>query len=147
MAFQYISCYSLSEMGDRISKDIRVSIHLMLLFIECRRTMGQRLEPFQYISCYSLSGRAVKNKCRRMAFQYISCYSLSRTTVTAVVGGFVSIHLMLLFILEPDYIQQQSCVSIHLMLLFILSTVGVYAMQQCFNTSHVTLYQERNVPG
>ena len=77
-AFQYISCYSLSEKDQPEGIAGRlVSIHLMLLFIRYIKFMGLEEDVFQYISCYSLSVPSS-----------ITSYSLSD----------VSIHLMLLFI-------------------------------------------------
>ena len=77
----------------------KVSIHLMLLFIEilihqlfkifafqyiscyslsnARRMFPRQCIPFQYISCYSLSIGNVKSHYASPPFQYISCYSLS----------------------------------------------------------------------
>ena len=77
-AFQYISCYSLSEKtfvkyftrrlvsihlmllfiviySSRSKAKNVVSIHLMLLFIEAALFSEQGDDVFQYISCYSLS--------------------------------------------------------------------------------------------
>ena len=76
------------------------------------------------------------------SFQYISCYSLSERTFIFVIRTSVSIHLMLLFISESVRgisalmkFQYISCYS--------LSEDGQVTMelQQCFNTSHVTLYR------
>ena len=53
--FQYISCYSLSSAKVRIPCGIRVSIHLMLLFIGSISQERSEYMSFQYISCYSLS--------------------------------------------------------------------------------------------
>ena len=78
----------------------KVSIHLMLLFIEIVKLSGLGEDAFQYISCYSLS---VRGGNRKTVYR-------------------VSIHLMLLFI-GAGLIALMSCcvVSIHLMLLFILA--------------------------
>ena len=120
VTFQYISCYSLSlcwcavlriTFGFNTShvtlyrkgwRDfqwfVKVSIHLMLLFIDGVLTAFVAVFVFQYISCYSLSsGR---------------CMSLALPAV--------SIHLMLLFILLATLqVGMLNGVSIHLMLLFI----------------------------
>ena len=96
--FQYISCYSLSLLImwfgiDELSFNTshvtlyrkisikgywqgRVSIHLMLLFINLNIRKEPDKNRFQYISCYSLS--AVRCRLNSpLLFQYISCYSLS----------------------------------------------------------------------
>ena len=118
--FQYISCYSLSRKypwGNQ--REIGVSIHLMLLFIEdelskiadsgrfntSHVTLYRYIRGiiivilwFQYISCYSLSiPEDVQDKIKKL-FQYISCYSLSVWSSLSFLKWFVSIHLMLLFI-------------------------------------------------
>ena len=99
MKFQYISCYCLS---------LPPLPYFLNVF------------QFQYISCYCLSKNQQKNRLRifnfntshvtvyRRAepvlhrsyeFQYISCYCLSSTIVEPGIRTFISIHLMLLFIL------------------------------------------------
>ena len=97
--FQYISCYSLSKLWTdlymleigfntshvtlyriwrtRTSRNIWVSIHLMLLFIAGRNSHIRDFQTFQYISCYSLSPTCGQNLPPEQMFQYISCYSLS----------------------------------------------------------------------
>ena len=35
--FQYISCYCLSQESNKGCRNVRISIHLMLLFIECNK--------------------------------------------------------------------------------------------------------------
>ena len=77
IAFQYISCYSLSFWQNQNSMQLgEVSIHLMLLFIT-----GEDLRDY-------IGGK----------FQYISCYSLSYLWQNRAALDHVSIHLMLLFI-------------------------------------------------
>ena len=53
------------------------------------------------------------------SFQYISCYSLSESITAPVEERLVSIHLTLLFINQQKETEHQ---------------------EECFNTSHVTLY-------
>ena len=55
----------------------RVSIHLMLLFIEKNIINKDLGIMFQYISCYSLSNLDGAISDSVFLFQYISCYSLS----------------------------------------------------------------------
>ena len=104
-----------------ICSEVPVSIHLMLLFIEV-----------------SGVGSAVVE-----AFQYISCYSLSTSDAGIAVFFCVSIHLMLLFIYPLSFrlfkskmFQYISCYSLSQQLL------RQIFREDCFNTSHVTLYQK-----
>ena len=75
-----------------------VSIHLMLLFISNNRYKRRQSTKFQYISCYSLSALIIGSSRFLLMFQYISCYSLSGCVRRVCNIRFVSIHLMLLFI-------------------------------------------------
>ncbi len=139
--FQYISCYSLSEIprGQVIATPVFQYISCYSLSLSQGRVI-KRITRFQYISCYSLSISAcisalafpsfntshvtlylsnrqslfILNK-----FQYISCYSLSGIVFNFSSTNFVSIHLMLLFILTEILLKQHRI---------------------RFNTSHVTLY-------
>ena len=98
--FQYISCYCLSTHHLSIHNRNRISIHLMLLFINC-----------YIVNCLLCS-----------IFQYISCYCLSYTLSNRNINHNISIHLMLLFIpFTFPFIRSSIVISIHLMLLFILS--------------------------
>ena len=140
----------------------------MLLFIgiDSLETLNEFL--FQYISCYSLSRFAVIFKQDSYMFQYISCYSLSdrHQDLRIFHAGFNTSHVTLYQMLSSE----KPCgmiVSIHLMLLFINGTqinqsptisfqyISCYSLshsEQClsrsvsrFNTSHVTLYQRRDI--
>ena len=74
-------------------------------------------------------------------FQYISCCYLSSPALKVKSWVFVSIHLMLLFILRSaTTIFYIAFVSIHLMLLFILTFCLAEIFGPCFNTSHVVIY-------
>ena len=125
--FQYISCYSLSRSGDASALHLRVSIHLMLLFIEPNRNQNKQQFLFQYISCYSLSVNAQQELELANMFQYISCYSLSLSKGRDIRG-------LTMF-------QYISCYSLS-------DTVNNFGCTICsFNTSHVTLYQTvKSVP-
>ena len=106
--FQYISCYSLSGSGECCSCNKKVSIHLMLLFIEMSGKCNLEAIRFQYISCYSLSeiSLQIHGKIQRFntshvtlylgigkmfdvanEFQYISCYSLSHLDTSGISSG------------------------------------------------------------
>ena len=167
-----------------------VSIHLMLLFIFFCILFLLSPSWFQYISCYSWSVQGAAEMpwlisfntshvtlylqqmvadADEVTFQHISCYSLSDQYTVKPFSNTVSIHLMLLFILEtvrdhPEYSRfntshvtlyreevvwygTENCVSIHLMLLFIvLAKPKQYAAWRSFNTSHVTLYLTAHEP-
>ena len=122
---------------------------------------------FQYISCYCLSSVIQVDRFHASSFQYISCYCLSylrhvyshlslnfNTSHVTVYryhstsfffATFISIHLMLLFILYQNYFQTK---------LFYFNTSHVtvypyftkpkYARYFYFNTSHVTVYPPHN---
>ena len=123
--FQYISCYSLSCGSIGLNPQLRVSIHLMLLFIVIPSGTWNKTGTvsihlmllfiskyfdsvpiefmFQYISCYSLS-LITDGYDDVIVFQYISCYSLSLRMWMLQANHHVSIHLMLLFII----VQQEA---------------------------------------
>ena len=78
-------------------------------------------------------------------FQYISCYSLSGWYKPCTSGSGVSIHLMLLFIRRRQdgrfifiTFQYISCYSLS------KDLRSIQYIHCCFNTSHVTLYRNRN---
>ena len=102
-----------------------VSIHLMLLFIVTSLRKSYSFESFQNISCYSLSKFNHKDLAALVTFQYISCYSLSDADIGNYVYG--------------KMFQYISCYS-----LSGIST-SLHAVNACFNTSHVTLYQLRKL--
>ena len=138
----------------------------MLLFIFDIPDKFAIIYLFQYISCYSLSFAAIVNikpflsfntshvtlyrlydsyYVRLDEFQYISCYSLSFYFTYRKEKFQVSIHLMLLFIVNrKPLIFSQIHVSIHLMLLFIRIRLDNCVFTERFNTSHVTLYPKEN---
>ena len=97
--FQYISCYSLSEIprGQVIATPVFQYISCYSLSLSQERVI-KRITRFQYISCYSLSTTIRTMRNRRSKFQYISCYSLSESRASNICFIQVSIHLMLLFI-------------------------------------------------
>ena len=161
----------------------------MLLFIQKRLSAEWMAELFQYISCYSLSEYGNLKKLQKSCFNtsHVTLYRVktqlradhprsfntSHVTLYLNVKQFiekrkrVSIHLMLLFILLLQPVQNCqarfqyiSCyslsngkknsrngqqVSIHLMLLFISIPAVSPAWPRSFNTSHVTLYLFQHV--
>ena len=78
----------------------------------------------------------------RKTFQYISCYSLSSLVPDEGEGKQVSIHLMLLFIMNMEkyyYMDSRSFNTSHVTLY--RQTVSARKKNVSgFNTSHVTLY-------
>ena len=120
MRFQYITCYSLSDMSVyHMKKNYcfntshvtlyreaarRHVIWLMFQYITCyslslRILVDKEIVTrFQYITCYSLSVTALQEKQQAQAFQYITCYSLSIPVEKIPYVRTVSIHHMLLFI-------------------------------------------------
>ena len=115
LKFQYISCYSLSQLTNDY----------------------QSITTFQYISCYSLSIMKKYTEVLAQMFQYISCYSLSESKRISFATIIVSIHLMLLFIVNR-FSQITPCilVSIHLMLLFIRT---IFSIASFFNAVSIHL--------
>ena len=119
--FQYISCYSLSIRRKywRIPGISFNTSHVTLY--PKQGAEFQSSHTFQYISCYSLSP-CYQHLCSpEHKFQYISCYSLSEDTFKSLVN--------------PVMFQYISCYS--------LSSYKMIERtdKYCFNTSHVTLYQ------
>ena len=183
-SFQYISCYSLSSSGVTVtSSSTCFNTSHVTLYLEvhdkqkhCRsfntshvtlyrcpnRTHSGHYGRFNtsHVTLYPMERRIAETVNK---FQYISCYSLSQSLQFLRLDPVVSIHLMLLFILDMTVLLFRSLfVSIHLMLLFIgfpvlpgycLSSfqyISCYSLSfiasilsdncTCFNTSHVTLY-------
>ena len=109
--------------------------------LEIRLTLNR--PKFQYISCYSLSALVLSWRENRnvsihlMLLFIVDCKSCKRSF------SIVSIHLMLLFIEIMEHRETaKNCVSIHLMLLFIWYRMqGHLFPNSRFNTSHVTLYR------
>ena len=157
----HVTVYQKALFG--ISQPSNISIHLMLLFIFLIRTphtfianfntshvtvyhypgfFCSALRKFQYISCYCLSRITLSQLLKSSSFQYISCYCLSTCFYNARAYIYISIHLMLLFIVSDlESTSGVLIISIHLMLLFI--KVGTWQTLQLnnFNTSHVTVYR------
>ena len=137
--FQYISCYCLSYHLFRPRSRPRISIHLMLLFIMFRHWWLRIHCRFQYISCYCLSHFCTGNRFAVLLFQYISCYCLSRSYHLLFYSISISIHLMLLFIMQVFFDVRITClISIHLMLLFI-STCSLVTVPPPLISIHLML--------
>ena len=119
--FQYISCYSLSGYSFLMRKQFPVSIHLMLLFIAKQLPDGRFSDEFQYISYYSLS-ITIQNQ---FGFQYsfntshVTLYRLSYRNSYQLI--WVSIHLMLLFIIPALPGPERTVASFNTSLFIILA--------------------------
>ena len=74
--FQYISCYCLSRSFECMYNCWRISIHLMLLFInyKSQRIRLQNYFNTSHVTVYRTEGIT---KTGNQLFQYISCYCLS----------------------------------------------------------------------
>ena len=145
MAFQYISCYSLS-------------IHLPVskLCYQCFNTShvtlyhgeeltGEPYNKFQYISCYSLSMFSLSLSISLIKFQYISCYSLSISGTEPWNHQFVSIHLMLLFIARgfkgrnsKVLFQYISCYSLSISVCAFIFLLWMFQYISCYSLSTET---------
>ena len=185
--FQYISCCSLSSLSRSPQSNIKVSIHLMLQFIIItvrliavksgfntshvvvyRRLSGEKDHEFEsfntsHVVVYLGSPIIDTTQCVCFNTSHVVVYHFSKHFSNLFI--FVSIHLMLQFIVKP-VLRRASFrfVSIHLMLQFIcrirllkklLNTfqyisccslsdiVKVYELLDfCFNTSHVVVYPD-----
>ena len=139
-AFQYISCYCLSE---KKKKRPRFYCNFNTSHVTVYHVPNQQkvyaLE-FQYISCYCLSQQAA-GRATGKQFQYISCYCLSSMLVG--MGAFVVFQYISCYCLS--YTNKNVCskcyISIHLMLLFIPLLMMLRSLPLHFNTSHVTVYR------
>ena len=161
-SFQYISCYSLSSSGVTVtSSSTCFNTSHVTLYLEvhdkqkhCRSFNTSHVTLYRcpnrthsgYYGRFNTSHVTLYPMERRIAetvnkFQYISCYSLSQSLQFLRLDPVVSIHLMLLFILDMTVLLFRSLfVSIHLMLLFINTDSHRSFRESSFNTSHVTLY-------
>ena len=140
--FQYISCCSLSIMNtykvrgyysfntshvvvylteDRpLSKQLEVSIHLMLQFICQVDRDGVLDSKFQYISCCSLSSSQYSQNKEVDVSIHLMLQFILLIIVPFPIVKIVSIHLMLQFIYDQCQLySKKNRVSIHLMLQFI----------------------------
>ena len=120
--FQYISCYCLSKkpfwnntttiisihlmllfiLHASIAAVISsvISIHLMLLFIVHRCHSSKNLNTYFNTSHVTVYHNMCQNLLSFQKFQYISCYCLSRRSKIRRWYNHISIHLMLLFIVN-----------------------------------------------
>ena len=99
---------------------IRISIHLMLLFICTGIRCSFPIFLFQYISCYCLSNTDAFKTLESSIFQYISCYCLS-TLLLLTVGcsSYFNTSHVTVYLLKLRKKSLPELISIHLMLLFI----------------------------
>ena len=119
-----------------------VSIHLMLLFIEC--WTGIKCQP-TIVSIHLMLLFIQRSRSRnehKKTFQYISCYSLSNKKRISELGKLVSIHLMLLFIYFPIVIpasvfpfQYISCYSLSDMVRYYKDVEPRFQYISCYSLS------------
>ena len=112
---------------------VRISIHLMLLFIGRRWLCINADLLFQYISCYCLSVFYGVLLLNPFQFQYISCYCLSIHFISYCTYSFYfnTSHVTVYPIYTPN-IFLASSISIHLMLLFIPALQGRHLLSLQF---------------
>ena len=147
--FQYISCYSLSYLILYFTCNCSVSIHLMLLFIQKRLSAEWMAELFQYISCYSLSEYGNLKKLQKSCFNtsHVTLYRVKTQLRADHPRSFNTSHVTL-YLNVKQFIEKRKRVSIHLMLLFILLLQPVQNCQarfqyiSCYSLSLVIEFQE-----
>ena len=135
----------------------------MLLFIQKRLSAEWMAELFQYISCYSLSEYGNLKKLQKSCFNtsHVTLYRVKTQLRADHPRSFNTSHVTL-YLNVKQFIEKRKRVSIHLMLLFILllqpvqncqarfQYISCYSLSNGtltpsdveirFNTSHVTLY-------
>ena len=140
--FQYISCYCLSR-SRRLRPALKsISIHLMLLFIECRKWNACGVFYFNtsHVTVYQFRLHTIRALTVHFNTSHVTVYQPQCYQHQSLY--LISIHLMLLFILSSDRIHLcLPSISIHLMLLFIFMSILLSIKKEYFNTSHVTVYQ------
>ena len=118
----------------------------MLLFIINTTMIYAKVSEFQYISCYSLSLMFKNSNGDNYVSIHLMLLFILIGPQETIPFMPVSIHLMLLFIILAFQTECFLCfVSIHLMLLFIPADYYPYNAGECFNTSHVTLYLRKEL--
>ena len=97
---------------------------------------------FQYISCYSLSDTTPSPVPGKCLFQYISCYSLSKYDcwIARYPAGFQYISCYSLSGRATVWKHINQCFNTSHVTLYPLSVKALKTLSKCFNTSHVTLY-------
>ena len=147
--FQYISCYSLSYLILYFTCNCSVSIHLMLLFIGIWKLEKVAEILFQYISCYSLSEYGNLKKLQKSCFNtsHVTLYRVKTQLRADHPRSFNTSHVTL-YLNVKQFIEKRKRVSIHLMLLFILLLQPVQNCQarfqyiSCYSLSLVIEFQE-----
>ena len=142
--FQYISCYSLSRKGMGYgTSGMRVSIHLMLLFIWlCLYKVSCGL-MFQYISCYSLSVMAGTQGTFRTSFNtsHVTLYLILRGLDSLYRVRFNTSHVTLYHLLfhriyyTQNSFQYISCYSLSVTRVKILGEADEFQYISCYSLS------------
>ena len=110
-----------------VIKERKVSIHLMLLFIDSAVLIPTIVIPFQYISCYSLSAFLLLFCHNISTFQYISCYSLSASGTAKFFGQIM--------------FQYISCYSLSLILFASFQQISKFQYISCYSLSMPVQHQ------
>ena len=149
-SFQYISCYSLSEQGERTaSVRCRFNTSHVTLYLLSALLIVQILLRFNtsHVTLYQdMDNAGMEKDLLSFNTSHVTLYHFSYRKLPF--HPKVSIHLMLLFIwIKPTHPGRGRNVSIHLMLLFIKKLYEVRNRSgDRFNTSHVTLYPSAIIP-
>ena len=162
--FQYISCCSLSSLSRSPQSNIKVSIHLMLQFIIItvrliavksgfntshvvvyRRLSGEKDHEFEsfntsHVVVYLGSPIIDTTQCVCFNTSHVVVYHFSKHFSNLFI--FVSIHLMLQFILSGHLqsCSQQNCFNTSHVVVYRFNKVGTVCFKNRFNTSHVVVY-------
>ena len=121
----------------------------MLLFIQKRLSAEWMAELFQYISCYSLSEYGNLKKLQKSCFNtsHVTLYRVKTQLRADHPRSFNTSHVTL-YLNVKQFIEKRKRVSIHLMLLFILLLQPVQNCQarfqyiSCYSLSLVIEFQE-----
>ena len=164
--FKYISCYCLSSHSVVHSKQWKIQIHLMLLFIQRQPQNGAHCLQIQIHLMLLFIGITASNVHIPFGIQiHLMLLFILRCSVIWEQTKHIQIHLMLLFILlflcisgTHDRFKYISCyclsvfIFIYSFLFFIFKYISCYCLSRgCFlsyiplensNTSHVIVYRK-----
>ena len=164
-AFQYISCYSLSNCKEyrlykqkgfntshvtlyrkpgtaKLPAESSFNTSHVTLYLKSFIRHFTRSFWFQYISCYSLSILWSLSMLLLLPFQYISCYSLSvkKFTIPSHICSFNTSHVTL-YLFSSFFSFRTSCrFNTSPVTLYPACNDSFFWKYWSFNTSHVTLY-------
>ena len=113
----------------------------MLLFIYSHFGTISVIQVFQYISCYCLSkmGDEQEDSQHNFNTSHVTVYLYSARFMGE--SGYISIHLMLLFICSPCHASIVALIFQYISCYCLSGGNSPFGMiQRNFNTSHVTVY-------